>query len=66
MQLLGGEGGGASGQGQSPKGKVVWPEMGMLEWLICKQVMDEGRGRGREKGNPVSYSNMLDFVHCIY
>ena len=50
MQLLGSEGGG--GQGQSSKGKVLWPEMGALEWLVCKQVREEvekERERERER-----------------
>ena len=49
VQVLGSEGG---GQGQSSKGKVMWPEMGTLEWLVCKQVrMVEvgGERGGRER-----------------
>ena len=47
---MGGEGGGASGQGQSSKGKVLWPEMGSLEWLVCKQVSGRTeRERERER-----------------
>ena len=53
VQLLGGEGGRAGGQGQSAKGKVMWPEMGTLEWLVCKQVRvweERKRGGGRWEG----------------
>ena len=35
---LGAEVGGTGGQGQSNRGTVLWPEMGTLEWLVCKQV----------------------------
>ena len=65
VQLLGSEGGG--GQGQSSKGKVMWPEMGTLEWLVCKQVREEvekEKERERDRQTETERERETVIVHC--
>ena len=35
---VGGGGGGVRGDGVQRKDKVLWPDMGSVEWMIAKEV----------------------------